>query len=125
MNLESFRDYCLAKPGVTEGFPFGSDALVFKVMDKMFALTSVDSPTFSLNLKCDPERAEQLREEFECVRPGYHMNKKHWNTITPDGSVKDSLLREWIDHSYQLVVSSLSKKMREELQLQASNTAQP
>ena len=102
MNLESFRDYCLRKKDVTEEFPFGEDTMVLKVSGKMFALTDVE--TFeSINLKCDPEKAIELREKYEAVVPGYHMNKKHWNTVMIDGSVSDKVLKEWIDHSYDLV----------------------
>lgn len=102
MDLESFRDYCLKKRNVTEEFPFGEDTLVFKVNSKMFALTDVE--TFeSINLKCDPEKAIELREQYDAVQPGYHMNKKHWNTVMADGSISDKLLKEWIDHSYELV----------------------
>lgn len=115
MNIESYRDYCMSKKGVTEEFPFDDQALVFKVMGKMFALTGVD--TFQrINLKCDPERAVELREEYDgLVIPGYHMNKKHWNTVDATGGISDALLKEWIDHSYDLVVKSLPKKTREEL----------
>jgi predicted DNA-binding protein (MmcQ/YjbR family) len=115
MNIESFQDYCLAKAGVTEEFPFGEETMVYKVMGKMFALTSLDTTPFRFNLKCDPERALQLREEYDCVLPGYHMNKKHWNSIIVDGSVKDTQLREWIDHSYDLVVQALPRKLQEQL----------
>ena len=103
MNIEFFQDYCLAKVGVTEEFPFGEETMVYKVMGKMFALTSLDSTPFSINLKCDPERALQLREEHDCVQPGYHMNKKHWNTITIDGTLTNKKLKEFIEHSYNLV----------------------
>ena len=103
MNLESFRDHCLKKDGVTEEFPFGEDTLVFKVNGKMFALTDVE--TFeSINLKSLPEDAVQLREQYPAVQPGYHMNKKHWNSVMMDGSVSDKLVKEWIDQSYALVV---------------------
>lgn len=115
MNIESFQAYCLAKASVTEEFPFGEETMVYKVMGKIFALTSLDTTPFSINLKCDPELALQLREEHDCVRPGYHMNKKHWNTVMVDGSVKDVQLREWIDHSYDLVVRSLPRKLQEQL----------
>lgn len=115
MNIETFQAYCLAKAGVTEEFPFGEETMVYKVMGKIFALTSLDTTPFSINLKCDPEKALLLREEYDCVRPGYHMNKKHWNTIIVDGSVKSGVITEWIDHSYELVVLSLPKKIREEL----------
>jgi predicted DNA-binding protein (MmcQ/YjbR family) len=111
LDIESFRNYCLSKKGVTEEFPFDSRTLVYKVMGKMFALTDIDDFE-SVNLKCDPEKAIQLREEFEAVQPGYHMSKKHWNSIIMDGSVKDSLIKEWIDHSYELVWLSLPLKIR-------------
>jgi predicted DNA-binding protein (MmcQ/YjbR family) len=110
MDLETLRTYCLAKPGVTEGFPFGSDTLVFKVMGKAFALTGVDEPPpQSVNLKCDPDRALQLRDQYRAITPGYHMNKKHWNTCSMDGSIPEKLFYELIDHSYELVCASLSK----------------
>lgn len=108
MNIEDFREYCLAKKGVTECFPFDENTLVFKVMGKMFALTDlVDS--FSVNLKCDPEKALELREQYSCVTPGYHMNKKMWNTVIMDDSISDTLLKQWIDHSYDEVVKKLTK----------------
>ena len=113
--METLQAYCLSKAGVTEEFPFGEETLVYKVVGKIFALSSLDSSPLSINLKCDPERALQLREEYDCVRPGFHMNKKHWNTVVVDGSVKDTLIRDWIDHSYELVVASLPKKTREQL----------
>ena len=112
MNIETFRDYCLAKPGVTESFPFGETTLVFKVATKMFALTTLDEHPLSINLKCDPELAVQLREEYSAVKPGYHMNKQHWNTVTVNGSIRDSQLQEWIDHSYELVKKSLPKSIQ-------------
>ena len=114
MNIEKLRDYCLKKKGVTEGFPFGEDTLVFKVMGKMFCLTNL-SPPLRVNLKCDPEKALELREEHDFVRPGYHMNKKHWNTIDLDGVVNPKLIYGWVDDSYNLVVNSLTKKLKEEL----------
>lgn len=114
MDIESFRDYCLSKSGVTETFPFDENTLVFKVLDKMFALTDVDL-FVSINLKCDPERAIELREQFDGITPGYHMNKKHWNTILTNGSVPENLLIELIDHSYDLVVKSLPKKLQQKL----------
>ena len=113
MNIEDFREYCIAKTAVTEEFPFDEVTLVFKVAGKMFALTGLDKD-FSINLKCDPERAIELREEHPAIQPGWHMNKKHWNTVYVDGSLKDDLLKELIDHSYELVVKSLSKKVRVE-----------
>jgi predicted DNA-binding protein (MmcQ/YjbR family) len=115
VNTETLRDYCIAKPGVTESFPFGGDALVFKVGDKMFALLATESQPTTINLKCDPERAVQLREEYPAVTPGYHMNKTHWNTITIDGSVRKADVQEWIDHSYELVKKSLPKAVQAQL----------
>ena len=114
MHIETFREYCLSKKGVTEAFPFDQDTLVFKVMGKIFALTDVDRFD-SINLKCDPERVPGLRARYPAVLPGYHMNKKHWNTILMDGSIPDSLLREWIDHSYNMVVAGLPRKLKEQL----------
>jgi len=113
MNIEEFRDYCLVKPGTTEELPFGPDTLVFKVMGKMFAATGLDSDNFSVNLKCDPARALSLREQHSQVQPGYHMNKKHWNTVDFEGGLDEALLCELIDHSYEMVVRGLSKKDRE------------
>jgi predicted DNA-binding protein (MmcQ/YjbR family) len=111
MNIEEFRDYCISKPGVTEEFPFDENTLVFKVMGKMFALTDLVDD-FSLNLKCDPERAIELRDQYAAIQPGYHMNKAHWNTVKMDGSISESLIHELIDHSYQLVVDKLPKGRR-------------
>lgn len=115
MNIEDFRLYCLAKPGVDESFPFGEDTLVFKVMGKVFALTGLDSEAFAVNLKCDPQRALELRESYPQVRPGYHMNKKHWNTVEFENGLDEALLLEMIDHSYELVVGKLPKKLQESL----------
>ena len=109
MNIEELRDYCISKKGASESFPFANSILVFKVIDKMFALTSLDGE-FTVNLKCDPDLAKELRVEFPSVIPGYHMNKKHWNTIIIDGTIKDSLVYQWIDDSYDLIVNSLSLK---------------
>lgn len=114
MNIEKLRDYCLSKKGVTESFPFDEVTLVFKVMNKMYALTNLDGE-LSINLKCDPERAIRLREQYSSVLPGYHMNKNHWNTVMIDGAISNKLLEEWIDHSYDLIVKSLPKKVQEEL----------
>ncbi len=114
MNIEEFRDYCLSKPGATEHFPFDENVLVFKAV-KMFALTDVRNFE-SINLKCDPEYAVELREKYTGVIPGYHMSKKHWNTVTTDGSISDKELYQWIDDSYDLIVSSLSKKERAALE---------
>ncbi|KAB2846160.1 MAG: MmcQ/YjbR family DNA-binding protein [Melioribacteraceae bacterium] len=114
MDIEKLREYCLKKKGVTEGFPFGDDTLVFKVMEKMFCLTNL-TPPLNINLKCDPEKAIELREEYDFVRPGYHMNKQHWNTIDLERVAMPKLIYEWIDDSYNLVVNSLTKKIRVEL----------
>ncbi len=111
MNIEEYRSYCLAKKGVTEEFPFDNETLVFKVAGKIFALTNVT--TFaSINLKCDPEKAVELRDQYPAVLSGYHMNKKHWNTILLDGSIPSKLLQTWIDESYNRVVNSLPKRER-------------
>ena len=116
MNIEDFRDYCLLKPGVTEETPFGPETLVFKVGGKVFALTDID--TFgSINLKCDPERAAELREVYDYVQPGYHMNKKHWNTVLIGTGAPAGQLRELIDHSYELVRASLPKVVKVALAL--------
>ena len=117
MDIEQLREYCLSKPGTEETLPFGPDTLVYKVCGKVFLLTGLDSEEFLFNVKCDPDKAIELREEFSCVLPGYHMNKKHWNTIVVDGSVSSKQLKEWIDHSYELVVESLPKKIRENMNL--------
>lgn len=114
MHIEQFREYCLAKKGVEETFPFGEDTLVFKVMGKMFALTSFSDPDFC-NLKCDPERAIELRGEYDAVKPGYHMNKQHWNTVQYNLDLNDKELLKLVDHSYELVVKSLTKKLQAEL----------
>ena len=102
MNIESLREYCISKKNVTESFPFGEDTLVFKVNEKIFALVNLDGD-LSINLKCDPALALELRERHPSVTPGYHMNKKHWNTVRIDGSVADTEIFSWIDHSYQRV----------------------
>jgi len=115
MHIEAFRAYCLAKKGVEETFPFGETTLVFKVMGKIFALTGLDEEEFRVNLKCDPARAIELREQYADIRPGWHMNKKHWNTVIFEGTLEDAFLQELIDHSYNLVVKSLRKKDREAL----------
>ena len=103
MNIETLREYCLLKQGAEETLPFGPDTLVYKVGGKVFLLTGLDSEDLRFNVKCDPDKAIELREVFTCVQPGFHMNKKHWNTIVADGSVPDKQLKEWIDHSYELV----------------------
>jgi predicted DNA-binding protein (MmcQ/YjbR family) len=115
MNIEEIRDYCLAKPAVTEGFPFGQDVLVFKVMNKMFALTGLEGDPPYVNLKCDPEWAIELREQYEDIKPGYHMNKAQWNSVYFSGGLSKALVLELIDHSYELVVKGLKNKDREAL----------
>jgi predicted DNA-binding protein (MmcQ/YjbR family) len=103
MDIESLRNYCLGKAGAAEGFPFGTETLVFKIDGKIFLLTSLDKQPLQFNVKCDPEKAIELREQYECVLPGYHMNKKYWNTIVVDGALSDAQLRGFIDHSFELV----------------------
>jgi predicted DNA-binding protein (MmcQ/YjbR family) len=114
MNIEELRSYCLSKKGVEESLPFGSDTLVFKVMGKVFLLTGMGQP-LQFNVKCDPGKAIELRDKFDCVQPGYHMNKKLWNTIHVDGSVSRKHLCEWIDDSYNLVVAKLTKVKQKQL----------
>ncbi len=119
MNIEEFRNYCITKKGVTEELPFDNNTLVFKVMGKMFALSSLkgwEEGTESVNLKCDPDRALELRAEFQSINPGYHMNKKHWNTVQlHNGELSDAFTKELIDHSYESVISALTKKLKDEL----------
>jgi len=115
LNIEDYRNYCIRKKGVTESFPFDSNTLVFKVMNKMFALASVDDFEF-INLKCDPENAIVIREEHSGVTGAYHMNKTHWNSVSTKGDISNELLYLWIDHSYELIVSSLTKKLQKELE---------
>jgi predicted DNA-binding protein (MmcQ/YjbR family) len=112
MDIETFREYCLAKPGVEETFPFDEVTLVFKVMGKVFAITGLDSEEFTVNLKCEPGWAEELREQYPEIRPGYHMHKKHWNTVSFEEGLDEKLLRRLTDHSYELVVGGLPRKMR-------------
>ncbi|RZK23858.1 MAG: MmcQ/YjbR family DNA-binding protein [Hymenobacter sp.] len=114
MHIEEFRDFCLSLPGATEELPFGPDTLAFKVGGKIFALTNLQ--TFaSFNVKCDPELAAELREQYDCVRPGFHQNKKHWNTILVGSGATLAQQRQWIMHSYQLVVAALPRALRAEL----------
>jgi len=114
MNIEEIREFCLSLKGVTEDMPFGDDTLVFRVMNKIFALVNLSGEP-RINLKCDPEKAIALREEFSAILPGYHMNKQHWNTIVMDGSLKKNLVSSLITHSYELIVASLPKAKKEEL----------
>ena len=113
MDIESIRNYCISKKAVTECMPFDDKTLVFKVSDKIFALAVIDAHPLRLNLKCNPEKAIDLRERFESVRPGYHSNKKHWNTIEVNGEISKEALYELIDHSYNLVIAKLTKNLRE------------
>jgi predicted DNA-binding protein (MmcQ/YjbR family) len=116
MYIDEFREYCLAKKEVTEELPFDENTLVFKVAGKIFAITDIDKFE-SINLKCHPEKAEDLRARYNAVQPGYHMNKKHWNTIVNNSDVTDTLLKQWIDESYELVIQGLTKKIKQELGL--------
>tara|TARA_Y100000815_G_C13346500_1_gene502290 strand:- start:5232 stop:5609 length:378 start_codon:yes stop_codon:yes gene_type:complete len=120
MHAEEIRQYCIAKPAVTESFPFDESTLVFKVMNKMFALLSLEKfeqGSGSINLKCDPAWAEELRGEHpDDILPGYHMNKKHWNTVEVNGGLAPKFIIELIDHSYELIVKSLPKKMKQQLE---------
>ena len=111
MNIEEIREYCIAKPGVTESFPFNETALVFKVAGKMFALLDLSEDSRGISLKCDPELAISLRELHPEVAPAFHFNKQHWNGVRLDGGISDELLKEWIDHSYSIVVDSLPRAL--------------
>ncbi len=118
MNLENYYEYCISKKAVTEHFPFDEDTLVFKVGGKMFALANLsgfENGNPSVNLKCNPERAQELRAEFEDIQPGYHMSKVHWNTINLNQNVSDKMVVELINHSYDLVFKSLTKKLQSEI----------
>lgn len=115
MNIEEFREYCLSKKYVTECFPFDEVTLVFKVADKMFALCGLDHQPTRVNLKCDPERAIDLRGEYDDIIEGWHMSKKHWNTVSIEGNITNDLIIELIDHSYDMVVISFTKKKQREL----------
>ncbi len=113
MNIEEFSNYCLSKKATEATFPFGETTLVLKVVGKMFAIVSLDREILSASLKCDPERAEELREQHSEITPGFHLNKKHWNTVDCEGSLGNKFLFELIDHSYDMVVKGLTKKERE------------
>ncbi|GAB3814180.1 MmcQ/YjbR family DNA-binding protein [Pontibacter rugosus] len=117
MHIEEFRDYCLAKPMVTEETPFGDDTLVYKVGGKIFALCSISDYSRGINLKCDPVKAIELRERYTQVKPGYHMSKKHWNTVLPEVGLSNELLQQWLDDSYTLVSSRLTKAQKQILGL--------
>ncbi|WP_372754222.1 MmcQ/YjbR family DNA-binding protein [Mariniflexile sp.] len=119
MNIEQIREYCLKKKAVTEDFPFDEDTLVFKVLGKMFALIGLkkwESGEKAINLKCNPDYAEELRAEYSCIQPGYHMSKKHWNTVQlHNGDLQPKFVLELIDHSYEMVVKGMPKKLRDTL----------
>ena len=115
MNVEQFREYALSKKGTSEDFPFDEVTLCLRVMGKIFAITGLDSIPFSVNLKCDPEYAEELREKHPEIQPGWHMSKKHWNTVAFEGTLDGQTLRELVDHSYDMVVKTLKKGEREAL----------
>lgn len=116
MNIEEIRNYCLEKKEVTEGMPFGPTVVVFKVCNKMFLLLPLDVDTVQFNVKCDPELAVELREKYKSVIPGFHMNKTHWNTVIVDGELSSKVIKEQIDHSYNLIVASLPKNLKKNLQ---------
>lgn len=120
MNIEEIRSYCLELSLVSEDMPFGDDTIVFRIKGKIFALLNLQQP-FGINLKCDPVLAVQLREEYEYVLPGYHMNKKHWNTIDLSFDIPNDKLKEWIKNSYELVIKKLTKREREELEKEMKN----
>lgn len=115
MNIEQIREHCLKKKEVSEEFPFDEETLVFKVKGKIFLLASLESIPLQINLKCDPEKAVELREQYEEIQPGYHMNKKHWNTIIIDGTIPNRMLFEWINDSYNLVSAGLKKSVPKKL----------
>ncbi|MCA1703066.1 MAG: MmcQ/YjbR family DNA-binding protein [Actinobacteria bacterium] len=115
MDLKALRKYCLSKAGAVDEHPFGPGALVIKVGGKMFAIIGEDSSPLTVSLKCEPEVASMLRKAHRAVAPGYHLSKKHWNTVTLDGSVEDGLVREWIDDSYDLVVEGLPRRVRDQI----------
>jgi len=114
LDQAALRQYCLGQKGTVEEFPFGPEAQVYKVMGKMFALIPVDDPA-RISLKCDPALAEVLRENYPAVQPGYHLSKRHWNTVTVDGSIPDDEIRDMIDHSYDRVLAGLTRREREQL----------
>lgn len=115
MNIEKLREYCLSKAGAMEDFPFDETTIVFKIGSKIFAMSDLEKLPFSVNLKCDPEKAIELRERYECIIPGWHMNKKHWNTVYPERELPVSLFYEMIDDSYELVKKTLKKSEKEEI----------
>jgi len=114
MNIEDIHEYCVLKRGVTVSFPFDNNTLVFKVMDKMFVLLNLEG-SLRMNLKCEPGKGVELREQYNAVQPGYHMNKEHWNTVFVDGTISDKIIYKWLDDSYDLVLKKLSRTKSEEL----------
>ena len=112
MHIENFRNYCLSLTATSESLPFDENTLVFKVGSKMFALTSLSNPVFSVNLKCDPDYALELRENYTCITPGYHMSKKHWNSIAPNDCLDKELFYQLVMDSYHLVIAKMTKKER-------------
>lgn len=122
MDIEQFRAYALSKAGSSEDFPFDEVTLCLRVMGKIFAITGLDNERFSVNLKCDPDYAVELREQHPAIQPGWHMNKKHWNTVDFEGELDDKMLRHLVDHSYDMVVKTLKKAEREALQVISSKT---
>ncbi len=115
MNIEELREYCLSLKNAEEAMPFGPDILLFKIGGKIFLLVGLDNNPLQFNVKCDPEKAVELRERYDCVIPGYHMSKKHWNTIIINGVIPEKLIRQWITDSYNLVISGLSKAEQKRL----------
>jgi len=113
MTLENFKKYCLSKTGALEEFPFDFTTMVFKVGNKIFALTDINEDPLRLSLKCEPMYAVSLRQDYKAIIPGYHLNKQHWNTLIMDGTITDKLIKQLIDHSYELVLKSLTKAKRE------------
>lgn len=117
MNIETLQKYCLSKKGTSEDMPFDEETIVYRVGGKIFLLTGLENIPLRFNAKCDPEKAIELREQYpDNILPGYHMNKKHWNTLICDGTISDDLIRELIDHSYELVYSSLKKSVKAEIE---------
>ena len=115
MDGHALRAWCLGRPGAVQEFPFGPETAVFKVAGKIFALSALESSPLKVSVKCEPELAEQLRASYPAIVPGYHLNKRHWNTVTLDGSVDDQLVRDLVEDSHDLVVSALPKRLRAEL----------
>ena len=115
MEIDELRTFCLSLPGTSEGLPFGPEPLVFKVLGKMFALADLE-PFHEVTLKCAPDKAQELREQYSAIKPGYHMDKRHWNTIELDGSIPEATLYQWVRDSYDLVVAKLPRREQRRLQ---------